>query len=953
MPESITKNYQTYSVENDSLNVQIYQLANGLTLYLSVNKTEARIHTNIAVRAGSKNDPSDTTGLAHYMEHMLFKGTSKIGTIDWDREKELIDQISNLFEQHRQTTDEVKRKEIYAQIDLLSSKAAQYISPNEYDRLTTAIGAKGTNAYTWLDQTVYVNNIPANELERWMELESERFKMMALRLFHTELETVYEEFNISQDKDFRKANNAIRQALFPKHPYGTQTTLGSAQHLKNPSLKKIQAFFKTYYVPNNMGIMLAGDFDPQEAIALAEKYFGNYQSSDFPTFSHLEQPAIKHPIIKEVTGREAAYVELAWRLNGSQTDDPMMASLIRYLLYNDQAGLLDANLNQKQLVLESEAWSWTYADYSVLGLFGKAREGQSLEEVKDLLLHEIQKIKNGEFEDWLLEAVLNEIKIYDIKATESNNARINAMTNTFILGIPWKKYVSRVDWLKAVTKEDIVAFAKANIHDGYVLLYKQQGEDDHIIKVEKPTITPVELQRDNLSDFAKQFLTKKTLPLKPEFVNFKEKIQTTSLSSGIQLDYVYNPNNSLFRLDYILDMGKTSSKALSIALLYAPYLGTTTYSPSDFQKELFRLGLSLDIICYEDRAYLTISGLEENFEKGLQLMEHFIYHLKADQEKLDNIVSDILIKRENAKKNRNFILKNAMMSFARYGAHSSFTDRFSEEELKSLKAEDLTQWITDIPSYEHRIYYFGQNSLETVTKVLEQNHSSSNNRKARIPKTVYEQLPTTKNTVLFLDFPIVQVDVMLSSKLTNSFELDIYCMRELFNEYFGLGLSSVVFQEIREARAFAYSTYAMIGAPREKAMGHYFQAYVGTQPDKLQDAVSALQQIIQDMPVSTAQIENARHSLMRKIESERLTDRKVFWEAQAVQQLGYDRDLAQDVYHQLENYTVQDILDFYKKYVQNQHFTYLILGDKKRLDMDFIQSLGEFKELTLTEVFGH
>ena len=406
-------------------------------------------------------------------------------------------------------------------------------------------------------------------------------------------------------------------------------------------------------------------------------------------------------------------------------------------------------------------------------------------------------------------------------------------------------------------------------------------------------------------------------------------------------------------MDYILDMGKTSSKALSIALLYAPYLGTTTYSPSDFQKELFRLGLSLDIICYEDRAYLTISGLEENFEKGLQLMEHFIYHLKADQEKLDNIVSDILIKRENAKKNRNFILKNAMMSFARYGAHSSFTDRFSEEELKSLKAEDLTQWITDIPSYEHRIYYFGQNSLETVTKVLEQNHSSSNNRKARIPKTVYKQLPTTKNTVLFLDFPIVQVDVMLSSKLTNSFELDIYCMRELFNEYFGLGLSSVVFQEIREARAFAYSTYAMIGAPREKAMGHYFQAYVGTQPDKLQDAVSALQQIIQDMPVSTAQIENARHSLMRKIESERLTDRKVFWEAQAVQQLGYDRDLAQDVYHQLENYTVQDILDFYKKYVQNQHFTYLILGDKKRLDMDFIQSLGEFKELTLTEVFGH
>ena len=269
------KTYTAFrEIPGDPLNTKIHQLRNGLTLFLSVNKREPRIFTNIVVRAGSKQDPADTTGLAHYMEHMLFKGTSRIGALDWERESAYLEQISELYEQHRATTDAEARRRIYQQIDELSFEAAKLVAPNEYDRLLGAIGAKDTNAYTSVDQTVYLNDIPANELARWMELESERFRMMALRLFHTELETVYEEFNISQDQDTRKVNKLIREALFPNHPYGTQTTIGTAEHLRNPSQQKIQAFFRTYYVPNNMAIVLSGDFDPEEAVALAERHFG-------------------------------------------------------------------------------------------------------------------------------------------------------------------------------------------------------------------------------------------------------------------------------------------------------------------------------------------------------------------------------------------------------------------------------------------------------------------------------------------------------------------------------------------------------------------------------------------------------------------------------------------------------------------------------------------------------
>jgi predicted Zn-dependent peptidase len=249
MIDSKTSAYNFETVKDDFLDVKKHTLSNGLTLFLSVNKDEPRIFTNIAVRAGSKHDPAETTGLAHYMEHMLFKGTSKIGTIDWEKEKEYLDHISELYELHRQTKEPEKKKDIYREIDRLSNEAAKLSAPNEYDKLASSVGAQKTNAYTWVEQTVYVNEIPSNELERWMELESERFRMMALRLFHTELETVYEEFNITQDNDYRKVNKVVRAELFPKHPYGTQTTIGEAEHLRNPSHVNIQRFFQTYYVP--------------------------------------------------------------------------------------------------------------------------------------------------------------------------------------------------------------------------------------------------------------------------------------------------------------------------------------------------------------------------------------------------------------------------------------------------------------------------------------------------------------------------------------------------------------------------------------------------------------------------------------------------------------------------------------------------------------------------------
>lgn len=947
--EKKTYQYQTYP--NDALEVKEYTLQNGMRLILSVNPKQPRIFTNIAVRSGAKQDPAETTGLAHYMEHMLFKGTSKIGATDWEQEKVLLEKISDLYEKHRQTKDADERKAIYTEIDRLSGEAAQLVAPNEYDKLSSSIGANRTNAYTWVDQTVYVNDIPSNELERWMELESERFRMMALRLFHTELETVYEEFNINQDKDFRKVFKAIRKDLFPHHPYGTQTTIGSAEHLRNPSQKNIQKYFQTYYVPNNMAIVLSGDFDPDEAVVYAEKYFGSYEPKPLPELNFDALPERKGVSEIEVFGQESPYVTIAWRFGSSQTDDLLYLTLLRHLLYNGKAGILDLELNQKQKVLEAEAWAWYYADHSAFGLFGRPREGQSLEEVKDILLAEIEKLKNGDFDDWLLEACIRDFKLNDIKASESNAARTGDMTQVYVLDFDWGRYTQRDEWMEQKTKADIMAFAQERLQEDYVVVYKRHGEDKEVIKVEKPPITHVQLNRDLESDFAKAFLRKSSPGLEPEFIDFKEHIDTEMLRDNLEFDYVYNPFNELFQLNYIFEMGKNNDRLLSIALQYLPYLGTDQYSPSELQKEFFRLGLDFDVHNNNERCYVTLEGLPESFEEGLKLFEHVLGHVKANPEALQNVISDILTRRANSKQDRNTILRDALGSFVKYGAVNPFNWRLSEQELRELQSAPLIERIHQLTSYEHKIYFYGQIPKNQVRDLLKKHHHVPATLKPIIkPKEFPEQI--TPARVYFLDYPIVQSDIFMLSKGTAQFDLEEYLMSELYNNYFGYGLSSVVFQEIRESKALAYSTYAYYSSPKRQERSHYLQAYVGTQPDKISDALPALTSIIEEMPIFPQQIQSAKNAILKRMESERVSPSHYYWQQRSMQFLGYDRDLRRDMYEYIGNITPEALQDFHQRKVKGREFSIIVMGSKDRIDLDYLKQYGPIEEVGLEQTFG-
>ncbi|MBO4743012.1 MAG: insulinase family protein, partial [Bacteroidales bacterium] len=494
--------YET--VKDDPLNTKIYTLPNGLRIFMSVNKEQPRIQTYIAVRVGSKNDPSETTGLAHYLEHLMFKGSENYGTQDYEAEKPLLDEIERLYEVYRVTTDPVEREAIYHAIDSVSYEASRYAIPNEYDKLMAMIGADGTNAFTSSDETVYQEDIPSNQIDNWARIQAERFRYGVIRGFHTELETVYEEKNMSLTQDRRKVWEAVDQLLFPNHPYGQQTTLGTQEHLKNPSITNIKNYKAAWYVPNNIAICVSGDFKPAEMVSAIKKYFGDWEPNpNLPVLQYKPEEPITSPLERDVWGLESENIAIAWRLPGqSDLQTSAVAEIAGSVLSNRKAGLIDLDINQQQKALSAYASASFQPDYSSFMVMGAPKQGQTLEELRELLMAEVEKLAAGDFDESLITATVNNIRLQKMYELESNSSRAMSYVDAFIAGIPWADAARELDRYAAVTKEDVVAFANEYLApQSCAIVYKRQGEDNTIKKISAPKITPILANRDAQSAF--------------------------------------------------------------------------------------------------------------------------------------------------------------------------------------------------------------------------------------------------------------------------------------------------------------------------------------------------------------------------------------------------------------------------------------------------------------------
>ncbi|MDO4165220.1 MAG: insulinase family protein [Bacteroides sp.] len=951
---SCTQKYSYETVPNDPLKARIYTLDNGLKVYMTVNKDQPRIQTYIAVRVGGKNDPAETTGLAHYFEHLMFKGTTHFGTQNYEAEKPLLDQIEQTFEAYRKTTDSLERKAIYHTIDSLSYEASKYAIPNEYDKLMAAIGANGTNAYTSFDVTCYTEDIPSNQVDNWAKIQAERFKNCVIRGFHTELETVYEEKNMSLTRDPRKVYETMLSALFPHHPYGTQTVLGTQEDLKNPSITNIKNYYKVWYVPNNMAICLSGDFDPDQMIATIDKYFGDMEANpDLPTLDLAKETEITAPIVREVYGPEAESVAMAWRFPGAADKDIETLQVVAQILYNGQAGLIDLDLNQQQKVLTAYCYPMTMADYSIFTLQGRPKQGQTLEEVKSLLMDELKKLRNGDFDEGILEANINNFKLQLLRQQESNEARADMFVDAFVNGSDWADEVTMLDRMSKLTKEDIVAFADKYLKEtNYAVIYKKQGKDPNEKKISKPQITPIVMNRDTASAFLKEIQASNVQPIEPVFLDYSKDLTQLTAKADIPVIYKKNEANDIFQLMYLFDMGTRNDKSLGTAAQYLEYLGTSDMTPEQVKNEFYRMACNFRVSPGSERTYIVLSGLNENMPKAVALFEKLLADAQVNKEAYANLVNNILKSRTNAKLNQaqNFA---RLSTYVMWGPKNASTNILSEQELKSMDPQQLVDRIHELTGYKHRITYYGPSTGDELLAVINQEHNVPATLKDLPAGIDYKQQLTNEPKIYLAPYEAKNVYMSQISTRDEKFDTAIESGRKLYNEYFGGGMNSIVFQEMRESRGLAYTARASMSKPSYPKYNYSYSSYIASQNDKMIDAINTFNDIIENMPQSEAAFKLAKDGLIARLRTERIIKDDVIWSYINAQDFGLTVDNRIQFYQDVQKSTLQDVIDFQQKWIKGRTYNYAILGDKKDLDMKALKKIAPIVELKTEDIFGY
>jgi len=296
-----------------------------------------------------------------------------------------------------------------------------------------------------------------------------------------------------------------------------------------------------------------------------------------------------------------------------------------------------------------------------------------------------------------------------------------------------------------------------------------------------------------------------------------------------------------------------------------------------------------------------------------------------------------------------------MGNYAKYGTNSSFMNILSKEELDNISSMELLDLIHNLTTYKHRILYYGPESIEKVSSILESLHTNQADLKEIPTKKKFVESKMDKPIVYVVDYDMKQAEVMILSKgdKPNMQNMNKYSRIRFHNEYFGGGMSSIVFQEIRESKALAYSVYSTYTLPRDTNTSHYLMSYIGTQADKLSEAMIGMSELLNVMPEAESNMKNAKEAIEQKIRTERLTKSKVLSEYEKAYKLGIKHDVRKDLYEAVKNFDMSSLKEFHNSYISNGTRVIMVLGSKDNLDLEALREYGEIQHLTLEDVFGY
>ena len=939
-----------------SQELKAFKLPNGLSVFIWEDPNATDVQGIVACNVGAKDEPENLTGLAHYLEHVMFKGTEKIGALDWEKEKPIYEQIIAKYDELAMETDAVKKKAINDEINKLTVEAAKYSLTNEFSSLVEGIGGKSLNAATSYDMTFYLNSFPPGEIYKWMELYSERLINPVFRAFQTELETVFEEYNRYQNNTGIQVQEFLFRNIFPNHPYG-RPIIGSPEHLKNPRLSQLIQFYNDWYVPENMALILVGNIKTNEVIGMIREKFGRLEKRPSP--ERKVYPKTSFEGRKEIQSKISPSPEVDLVFDAVPKGSPDQIALevcVKILSNSSRTGLLD------KLTIDGD-WLGAYTVYFGLKDQGRIiigavpyydvnqRRYESLGSVEKMILKEIKKLQDGQFEDWLIESVKSAmIREYDLTIEKPAN-KASALMEGFIYEKDLNTILDYKEIVAGLTTEHIREIAKKYFGKDYLALYMEKGKAPKKTKLEKPKYDPLQPERNTKSDYAKLFELMPVKYAKPQYIDFNE-VTVKQVNDRSKLHYTPNNENEVFTLTLKFGIGTQKMPKLELAAYLMDNAGIMGQMKAQEVKQAFSsYGASCRFRVDESYLIITMNGFETYLKESCNLLTRQIL-LPALDEKQLNSLKGMVYQGRILEKERNEDLSDALNNYLLYKDKSEYIDRLSIEDILNLTISNLTGEFQRATDYEAEIHYSGNLPFDEVYNILSVNLPLKQGEKASLSPEVKEKTKYTENTIYFLpDRDATQSNIYFFVEGDpHDRSNDIF--RNAFNQYFSGGFTGLVMQEIREYRSMAYTAYGYMDIPPVSGKKDNFIGYVGTQSDKVLEALDVYTGLLKEMPQYPDRITNIK-SFLREVSLSTKPDfRSLSQSIEAWKRRGYTEDPNKTNLEKIEKLTFDDIVNYYNQYIKGRPLAIAIIGDPAQIDTKALEKYGKVVKLSPSKLFS-
>ena len=930
------------------LEVIEYKLDNGLTVILNPDKNLNDIVGAVAVNTGSKNDPSDATGISHYLEHLLFKGTDELGTNNYEAEKIHLDSINYYYDRLGETKDEDKRKEIQQIINQHSVAASQYAMPNEFDKLLQSIGSKGINATTNRDLTIYFNTFPSHQIPKWLDLYAHRFTNPVFRSFQSELEVVYEEKNRSMDNMQRRVFDSFNKNFYKGHPYGENHTLGTIEHLKNPSLTKMYEYYNKYYVTTNMALILSGNFNAEEVKPIIEKSFGQLKRKE------IDKQEIPAPI--PFSGRELIKTRItpikvgvyAYRTVPRFHEDAAALRVSSYILQNEsETGLIDQLVNNNEIMMGFVAGDNTDEAGDMTFFLIPKVFGQSFKKVESLLAQQLEKLKNGDFSDELLTSVKNEIYKNNQLRMENQNGRGYLFAEAFRAGLSWKDMKQELEKVEQISKEDVQRVSKKYFGNDYFVMQSRTGFPKKK-KLKKPNFKALKIDQSKESDYAKRFKNLKELSPKEKFIDFEKDLETIELGENSTLYVVENPVNNIYELSIKFHKGELSDNKIEPLSSVMNYAYPQGQQLSEFKEQMGLLGTTISIYSSANTFTIELSGIEKELPRILEKVNLLINQPSINEKSLKTLNNGYKTDRK-AEKEEASLIARSIAQYGLYGDKAILRNRLTVKEIKALTIQEYLSLFDEVKSHAVSIHFNGKTASKEIHQLITDKLMLNYDGPSQIPYP-YSLQERKENEVYLLDNKKLVQSHLFFVKNLAAYKYDDYAKMKLFNQYFDGGFSGILTQEVREYRSLAYSTTADFSYNFASKPQSYFYTYVGCQGDKTNGAIDITHQLIQDMPEKKERMEITRKNVILGLQSEYPSFRNLSTKVESLKLVGYHDDPNKMYQEQFASSSFQDLTTFYKEEIKSKPIFLGVYGDSKQFDEEELQKIGKLKRIKMEDV---